>query len=336
MKLVSGGFFETEWFDFKEQLTQNLDETASAFANARGGFFVFGIKDTKSLEPSKRIVGLDSIVDIPRLFGDRIEVADPHIHYEFMNPPIKIPNSSKVIHVIHIPASHDSPHMSGDKRFRYRTNKGNQIMTRQQVKESFLKNNRSDIQKSSHFRFALDNNIRVFMEIIAMRLYPDYENAKLNFFSDETQEKDMQRLKKFIDKSDEELYQIFLQNHMLSFEKFDEDYKDFIEELQHGERFQHDDLFPDEHNAFVALKEQVLYIRDDFSFERHYQYHPVKNINGTYEDMMNSSEDKSFFRMVLLRFIRELKILANTLFEIEKIWNEMKKEYGDIIFKTPW
>ena len=150
-RLVGDGFFETDKFDFKEKLLHRKDDgksitrlrrTVCAFANTEGGFLIYGVKDDRSLSYDKRIIGIDSKKGFPLEFGDKIgRVVEPQVYYDFKNPPIKIPNSSRVLHVIKIPQSPERPHMNrekGKQEFYYRKNGGNEPMSFQQIKESFL------------------------------------------------------------------------------------------------------------------------------------------------------------------------------------------------------
>ena len=45
------------------------------------------------------------VLSIVAQFGEKIKDLDPTVYYNFMNPPIKIPNKDKVIFVVHIPRS---------------------------------------------------------------------------------------------------------------------------------------------------------------------------------------------------------------------------------------
>jgi hypothetical protein len=64
----------------------------------------------------------------------------PTVYFDFRNPPIDIPGKNTVLFVVHVLQSSDRPHMKTDVgRFYYRTNKGNEFMSYQQVKEAFLR-----------------------------------------------------------------------------------------------------------------------------------------------------------------------------------------------------
>ena len=112
--LVSTGYFETDLFDFKELLISKGDpnhnlrmtKTAVAFANSRGGFIIFGIKDWNvKLTAESRIVGIENSSELAQQFGSIINKSEPAISYIPGNPPISISGSQKVIFIVKIPAS---------------------------------------------------------------------------------------------------------------------------------------------------------------------------------------------------------------------------------------
>lgn len=146
IKLVEEGYFETERFDFKVDIPhkddasgkERLEKSFCAFANTEGGFLIFGIRDSKKLSLEDRIIGIDPGADLPRLIGDKINNVEPSIYFDFKNPPIRIPNSKNIIHIIKIPLSPNRPHRTSKGEFFYRTNKGNELMSYQQIKDAFL------------------------------------------------------------------------------------------------------------------------------------------------------------------------------------------------------
>jgi len=145
-KLVKDGFFETDKFDLKEDIPHRsdknsrdrLEKSVCSFANTEGGFLVFGIKDDRSLSYKDRIIGIDSNRDFPREFGDKIANIEPHFYYNFRNPAISIPDSPNVVHVVKIDQSSERPHWTSKRELYFRTNRGNEPMSYQQVKDSFL------------------------------------------------------------------------------------------------------------------------------------------------------------------------------------------------------
>jgi hypothetical protein len=147
IELLSQGLFETEEFDFKETLPSDekgrdrLRSACCAFANAAGGFLVFGVKDDRSACPQDRLVGLDRHLDFPERFGNFPGQCTPSVNWSFLNPPLKLSND-RVIHIVHVPKSWKAPHAVGEPgvgwRFPKRTNKGTEHMGIDEVRSSFL------------------------------------------------------------------------------------------------------------------------------------------------------------------------------------------------------
>lgn len=145
-KLVAQGYLETDSYDFKAELrskdqghNRRLTATACAFANTKGGFIVFGVKDLGDGRKTGRIEGIEADSDLAKEFGERIRGASPNILFEFGNPPIRVRNSNKVLFVVQIPISPNRPHSTSDGVFYYRTNEGNRIMSYEQVRDGFLR-----------------------------------------------------------------------------------------------------------------------------------------------------------------------------------------------------
>jgi hypothetical protein len=154
INLLVQGYYETEFFDFKEMLphSKNEDEktrlykSCCAFANSFGGVLVFGVKDNKSLPPKDRLVGFDAAFDFPEHFGSYPNYCNPSVKWDFLNPPLQL-DTGNVIHVVEIPRSWNAPHcieISNQKGsdmlrcFSKRTNKGNEDMSYQEIRLSFL------------------------------------------------------------------------------------------------------------------------------------------------------------------------------------------------------
>lgn len=148
--LLEQGYYECEFFDFKEMLPPSQDavgkirltKACCAFANKNdGGFLVFGISDKKNLPADQRLVGIDAALDFPEQFGNYPIKCTPSVEWEFLNPPLKLPNS-KVIHVIHIKQSFLAPvgfeDVSKGWFFPKRTNKGDELMTYNEIKLYFM------------------------------------------------------------------------------------------------------------------------------------------------------------------------------------------------------
>lgn len=137
-ELVEKKICESDRHDFKNGLPdpENLTKICCAFANTKGGFVVFGIKDKTD---GYEVLGIDNNKELAHEFGKRIN-AEPTI--EFSLPKIiQIPNTEKVLAVFYVPISPERPHIpvkNPEKRIFYkRTNKGNDYMTYDEIKMSF-------------------------------------------------------------------------------------------------------------------------------------------------------------------------------------------------------
>ena len=147
LEILAKGLFETEDFDFKEALPGDaagkarLRGACCAFANAGGGFLVFGVTNDRTSAAPDRLKGLEAALDFPEHFGSYPQLCVPSVEWTFRNPPLSLP-SGRVIHVVHISKSWKAPHAVGGVdqgwRFLKRTNKGDEGMNIDEVRASFL------------------------------------------------------------------------------------------------------------------------------------------------------------------------------------------------------
>ncbi|HFD31766.1 MAG TPA: ATP-binding protein [Gammaproteobacteria bacterium] len=149
IEMLRTSIFESEHFDYKESLPHPSDQSAKgrlrktccAFANTDGGYLVFGISDDRTLPPKNRLIGLPKELDFPEHFGNYPKNCFPSIYWQFKNPPITL-DSGKLIQIVYIPASPESPHATGHIengwQFMKRTNKGNEPMAPDEVRLRFL------------------------------------------------------------------------------------------------------------------------------------------------------------------------------------------------------
>lgn len=142
IKQLAENYMEGDNFDFKYEVKSrdpyerdNLVQTVCAFANTKGGFLIYGVLRDNSGKNELR--GLERYDNYARDFGDRISQIDPTVYFA-VSKFIPIPDNDKVLFVVHIPLSPQGPHMTDNGKFYYRTNKGNEIMTYNQVKGAFL------------------------------------------------------------------------------------------------------------------------------------------------------------------------------------------------------
>lgn len=136
--LINKNIGEGDRHDFKHNLPQSdiLTKIACAFANTFGGFIIFGINE---IGKYFSIYGIENNKELQHEFGQKTRV-DPQIFYS--SPKIiKIPGSSKIIAIFHIPLSPMRPHLLLDTNKRIfwkRTNRGNEQMTYEEIRMSFL------------------------------------------------------------------------------------------------------------------------------------------------------------------------------------------------------
>jgi Putative DNA-binding domain len=148
--LLHQGYHESERFDFKEALPHSKDvsakermrRTCAAFANSEGGgYLLFGIDDDSAKSPADRLVGIAKTLDVPEHFGVYPQQCRPTVAWRFKNPPLDL-DGQRVIHVVEIPRSWYAPHAVMDEGgallFPKRTNKGNEIMSYEEVRMGFL------------------------------------------------------------------------------------------------------------------------------------------------------------------------------------------------------
>lgn len=136
--LIDRNIGESDKHDFKNELPESftLTKVCCAFANTKGGFIVVGIKEVNSRFV---IEGITNDKELAHDFGQKIR-ASPTIDFD-LPKIIPIPDSHKVLAVFHIPLSPERPHIPSqeDKRiFLKRTNQGNEHMTYEEIRMSFL------------------------------------------------------------------------------------------------------------------------------------------------------------------------------------------------------
>jgi len=135
--LIDKRIIESNRLDFKFNLpdSDSLTALCCSFANSQGGYIIFGIKDTSS---GFVVEGIDYDKEYARKFSEKLRTI-PAIIYP-VPKFIELPESDKVLVVIHIQASELSPHVSSDiqkMKFWKRTNKGKELMTLEEIREAF-------------------------------------------------------------------------------------------------------------------------------------------------------------------------------------------------------
>lgn len=170
--LVAQDYLEVNEVDFKgflvapekapyrDRFLEDIRATACAFANADGGFIVFGVADAKSKRGSERLVGIPR-GDSAKLFADSLSIIEPIIRFSCQNPPMTLSSDeSKVVFVVKIPHSPMAPHTFGrdGKYLFYKRSAGNQPMTFAQVDRAFAIKH-SAISKLTLIHLQLSNSL---------------------------------------------------------------------------------------------------------------------------------------------------------------------------------
>jgi hypothetical protein len=148
--LLAMGMFEPDTFDWKETLPVSKDEegkrrlrkTCAAFANSFGGFIIFGIKDRRDLSVDERLIGMNAAFELPREFGNYPAGCSPSVEWTPLQPAIRLANGN-MLHVVSIPRSWRAPHAVGNAErgweFPKRTNKGNEGMSLEEIRNAFTR-----------------------------------------------------------------------------------------------------------------------------------------------------------------------------------------------------
>ena len=137
-ELVDKNINESKTHDFKFVLPNSIELTKDccAFANTDGGFIVLGVREKG---PHFDIVGIDNDKEFANRFGQKINALPANPGF-VVGDFIPIPNSKKILAVVHIPKSYYRPHIPSQKDlgiFWKRTNAGNEQMTYEEIRESF-------------------------------------------------------------------------------------------------------------------------------------------------------------------------------------------------------
>lgn len=151
-QLVRDGIRENRSLDYKRDLPGNAPKDkkeflydATSFANAAGGFLVFGIGDEKG--PDGKSTGLPSIEGLKNFNEDQevlrleqllragVQERVPGVQHMVITLP------EGPVLVLHIPRSWSGPHMvtlDGDSRFYSRTSQGKYQLDLRQIRAAFL------------------------------------------------------------------------------------------------------------------------------------------------------------------------------------------------------
>jgi len=140
-ELLESGYSESDRFDFKEKINEGDRKSAErlrivcgAFANASGGFLVFGVANKGTA--AERIVGLPPSTEYGAALADATKVIEPALVLQVQNPHITLPNGNVLV-VCEIPRGRRGPHWC-DQSFYRRTQSTSRPMSYEEVRMAFL------------------------------------------------------------------------------------------------------------------------------------------------------------------------------------------------------
>lgn len=117
-KLKDDGFDESEILDYKDMRIDdnNVVKEVAAFSNTRGGFLIYGIKETGNGGHPDSINGIDDIYNLEKLEQLIIGNIRPRVSVQIRK--IIIPNSDKIILIIRIPEGQNQPYYNKNKYYK--------------------------------------------------------------------------------------------------------------------------------------------------------------------------------------------------------------------------
>lgn len=164
---------ENNYLEYKQNIEINdrfkgkILRVISGFANAKGGYLIFGIKESRENE-SAEIVGINRYINGQKVeeWLNNILIAnlDERVNYSFKIVTINVGNTSneRIILVLYVPESPKKPHMitfKGKNEYYLRHNKSVNIATHSEVREMFeySKNQKDDFNKFLSKRNLIDS-----------------------------------------------------------------------------------------------------------------------------------------------------------------------------------
>lgn len=171
---------EKQYFDFKENILEKekLGKAIAGFANAGGGWLIFGIKENKnkfSIEGIPKTKGKQKISEW--LSQNIATEVNPFPNYEIADP-ISIPSDNeKCIVVIYIPESSNKPHICTNGVFFLRKGENTVPASLFEIRDMFelSRRHQNDFDFFLHKRNLLDETLFTFGKNV------NSENLKNNF-----------------------------------------------------------------------------------------------------------------------------------------------------------
>jgi hypothetical protein len=190
--------FKGEFGNHPDKAKKELAKDISAFANTSGGYLIIGVDKNYKIVGVEKIIQNKSIDEwINQILSSNVE---PHIFY-FDPKVISVPDSEKVILVIHIPESTKKPHIVTERNnYHIRINDSSKSANHNQIRDMFeFSKNRTDefnnflekrnLKDEESPEFGLNkNSIKLYSEIpektgfpkphVLFSLIPKYPNEE--------------------------------------------------------------------------------------------------------------------------------------------------------------
>lgn len=154
---------ESDILDYKEKIDDdNVLKEVVAFSNSRGGYLIYGIKESgRAVKGGGRgsypesITGIDKSCNCERLENIIIGNIMPRVNVQFQKIPI--PDSDKIILVIHIPEGQNKPYYSSN---------GNRYFKRYNFQASPMMEHEIEAMYRERF-FGVSNLARYVNEVVS-------------------------------------------------------------------------------------------------------------------------------------------------------------------------
>lgn len=168
--LAETGYEENTYLEYKWQLRppngkdksewkDELEREFTAFANAHGGFVVFGVDD--GAEPYN-VRGIEPAADLDIQVSELVRNTSPTVQTE-TSDPIPIPGSDRVVYVAKALEANRKPVSTGDSAYYVRINSQKQPMNRDHLQSLFVDRDRRQ-QNVRQLEFEIERFIEVYEE----------------------------------------------------------------------------------------------------------------------------------------------------------------------------
>jgi len=171
-------------------------------------------------------------------------------------------------------------------------------------------------QKSSHFRYEIRNCFDDILDSIIYRLrfVPENNRDLLSSEKFENRMKVFEEIFRFVDQDITDLEKYFIKVPLDSFTRFSNEFINFQDDVKDAKEFPHDDLFPEESDAFQKFNKRISEIvegsfdiqkdvRKYFEDEETFRYYDdFSEIMKEHPDMVPTPL-RNYFRMKLTAFV---------------------------------